>query len=500
MKKQISAGMLLFISAGLLFLTVCSRAETSLDRFFTRDAIRVLILTGRNNHNWRQSSPFLKERLLATGRFDVRVTEEPAGLTARTLAPYDLLVVDYCGPRWGETAERAVEEFVRGGKGLVAIHGANYAFSEMEVLADHHVRTGIFEKPWPQWASIVGGVWVEGPPKTAHGDRHSFVVKFTDREHPIAAGMAASFSATDELYHQPRMEPETHVIATAYSDPATRGTGRDEPILWTVGYGEGRTFYTALGHNLAAMSEPGFVATFLRGCQWAATGKVTLPAVFDIYGKKPDAPKVLVVTGGHEYDTGFYTLFDGKWLDWDHATSNTDAFAADIREKYDVLVLYDLSRELGPAGRSNLRAFVESGKGLVVLHHALADYNSWPWWWREVVGGRYILEQEGEQPASTYKHDVELFIRPVQRHPVTAGIGPMHFRDETYKGMWISPDVKVILETDEPTSDGPLAWISPYNKSRVAVIQLGHGRLAQLNPAYRELVSRAILWSAGKLE
>ena len=71
--------------------------------------------------------------------------------------------------------------------------------------------------------------------------------------------------------------------------------------------------------------------------------------------------------------------------------------------------------------------------------------------------------------------------------------------DETYKGMWISPDVKVLLKTDNPTSDGPVAWISPYAKSRVVYIQLGHGETAHLHPGYGTLVQDAIRWSAGRI-
>jgi predicted dehydrogenase len=84
-----------------------------------RARLRVLILSGRNNHDWRASTPHLRRILDATGRFDVRVTEEPSGLTAESLRPYDVLVSDYCGPRWGETAEKAVAAFVQSGKGLV---------------------------------------------------------------------------------------------------------------------------------------------------------------------------------------------------------------------------------------------------------------------------------------------------------------------------------------------------------------------------------------------
>jgi len=208
---------------------------------------------------------------------------------------------------------------------------------------------------------------------------------------------------------------------------------------------------------------------------------------------------VLVVTGGHSYDSLFYTLFEGYGdVAWTHAESNHVAFGKDFRKECDVLVLYDMTQEISELERKNLTEFLESGKGLVALHHAIADYNSWPWWYETVIGGRYLLKADGGLPGSTYKHDVEITARPVGQHPVTAGVGALHLWDETYKGMWISPKVKVLLETDHPTSDGPLAWISPYEKSRVVFIQLGHDRLAHIHPGYRLLVRNAIRWAAGR--
>jgi hypothetical protein len=468
--------------------------------FFKPGALRALIFSGRNNHDWRSSTPFLKQLLLRSGRFDVRVVEEPRGITSETLAAYDVLVLDYNGPRWGETAEKAVEGFVKSGKGLVVIHGASYAFTGLEVLGDHHRKTGIRQPPWPEYLKMIGGYWTEEPPKTGHGQLHTFAVKFVKPQHPIAQGMGESFLATDELYHHMRMLPGASVLATAFDDPKFAGTGQDEPVLWTVNYGEGRVFQTTLGHDLAAMQESGFIATFLRGTEWAATAKVSLPPAFPAYSATGSGLRLLVVTGGHDYPTSFYTLFEGaEGFDWHHATSNYEAFKSDIRPRFDVLVLYDLSTEISEAERKNLVSFLESGKGMVVLHHAIADYPGWDWWSREVVGGRYLLKPEGGKPASTFLHGQELFIEPVANHPILAGIGRMHFRDETYKGMWISPQVKVLLKTDNPTSDGPLAWVSPYEKARVVYIQLGHDQTAHLHAGYQTLVRNAILWSAGKL-
>ena len=208
------------------------------------------------------------------------------------------------------------------------------------------------------------------------------------------------------------------------------------------------------------------------------------------------ALRVLVVTGGHDYPTSFHTVFEGRpeWR-WTHATSNEEAFAQEIVSRFDVLVLYDYSQKLGDEGKARLRAFAEAGKGIVVLHHALCDYQDWPWF-EELVGGRYLMSDEGDRKASTYRHDVVLLARPVGSHPIVDAVGTMRLVDETYKGMRISPKVTPLLEVDHPDSDRYVAWVSPYEPARVVAIQLGHDEHAHRSPAYRELVRRAILWSA----
>src|ERR1700680_4766517 len=60
--------------------------------------LRVLIISGQGDHDWRATTPFLRRILVDTGRFDVRVCESPAGLTDRTLADFDVLVDNYAGP------------------------------------------------------------------------------------------------------------------------------------------------------------------------------------------------------------------------------------------------------------------------------------------------------------------------------------------------------------------------------------------------------------------
>jgi hypothetical protein len=212
-----------------------------------------------------------------------------------------------------------------------------------------------------------------------------------------------------------------------------------------------------------------------------------------------DGPiRLLLVTGGHEHELSFYEMFSGRSEYAITVNPHPRAFRPWLSKRVDVLVLYDMADVTDEAERKYLRAFLESGKGMVVLHHAIASNQQWPWWCEEVAGGRYVLKAEGGVPASSYKHDVDFEVRPVAPHPVLEGVGAFRIRDEAYKNLWISPKVKVLLETANPDNDRPMAWISPFPKSRVIYIQLGHGGDAHRNPAYRRLLHNAIGWAAGR--
>lgn len=235
------------------------------------DKIQALILTGYNMHDWRKITPGLRELLESTGKFEVRVNEEPVGITEATLTGYDLIVLNYTnhllrfGPTWPENTREALLRFVRGGKGVVVFHGSLSAFPE-----------------WPEYEVMTGGAWRKG---AAHAPYHAFKGDFKDREHPITKGLSASFQQVDEVDQGMTMQPDIDVLATAYDDPdnctsgANKlcGSGKHQPIIWSLQYGSGRVFTTTLGHDMKSISTPGFIATFQRGAEWAATGKVTIP-------------------------------------------------------------------------------------------------------------------------------------------------------------------------------------------------------------------------------
>jgi type 1 glutamine amidotransferase len=458
------------------------------------DALRVLIVTGRGDHDWRATVPFLRLILTDTGCFDVRVCEAPAGLTAGTLAGFDVLVDD-CGASASDSdTGKAIAGFVESGKGLVVTHGALSFFKSMHANSgdNHQTRSGS--------SGTVPGYWPAFPSGGSPPAVQFLEVKIAQPDHPIVQGIKSRFKIADAVYRGMTVRPKANVIATILAG-AESGRDKDEPALIVSGHGLGRVFSSALGHDLAAMQETEFITTFARGTEWAATGKVTLPPELGLPHPSASAVRGLLITGGHDHETAFYTLFEGhKDLAWLPVASSTTAFASDLRSRYDVLIMYDFSHDLDEKGKKNLREFVESGKGIVVLHHALLNYQEWPWWYEEVVGGRYRLKSEGGVPSSTVKDGQQIFVTPAGAHPITAGIGPFHIVDETYKGMWISPRVKPLLTTDNPNSDRSLAWIGPCASSRVVAIQLGHGHTAFGHPTYRALVHNAILWSAGRIK
>jgi type 1 glutamine amidotransferase len=465
--------------------------------------VRILIITGQSDtkyHDWRRSTPFIEKVLNRAGRFDVRVIEEPKGLTREALANYDAAIVNYNGPRWGKAAETAFEEFVRSGKGMVSFHGVTYGplMGTTQAPGDTWQLTA----PWTAFQQMLGVTWAAKD--IGHAPRHAFVVKIADPAHPITRGMAPEFTVNDELYHKMTRQPGLHVLATAFDEPARGGTGKDEPIAWTNTFGKGRVFHCTLGHDTSAWYEPSVMAMIARAVEWAATGEVTVPAAAAMSDTRKDAVRVLVATGGHGYDPSFYTVFEG-WPDvlWSHTTSQKEAFAPGMKERWDVVVLYDMFNEIGGDEAKNLREYAEAGKGIVALHHSIVDYTSWPWWYEEVIGGKYFEKSEGAHAASHYKDDVPMVVRPakgMENHPIVRGLGELVTVDECYRGMWHSPKITVLMETKNDLNDVPVVYIGPNPKMRAVYIQLGHGTYTHQYPGYRALVHNAILWAAGKTE
>ncbi len=232
-------------------------------------SINVLIITGENNHKWKETTAALEKIYTDSGMFTVDVTTKPSSLDAPTLAKYEVLVnnwtsVGKTGHLWGEDTEKAIEEFVAEGKGFVAFHAGSSCFFD-----------------WIGFHKIVGGTWGKG---TGHGKMHKFNVSMTDQGHPITQGLG-DFETTDELWHKIAvLHPvdSRKVLCRALSSKESGGSGQMEDVAVCTQFGNGRGFYTTLGHDVNALTNPGASMLIIRATQWAATGKVTIDSLVNI--------------------------------------------------------------------------------------------------------------------------------------------------------------------------------------------------------------------------
>ena len=213
--------------------------------------LQVLIFSGQNNHDWRQTTPKLKSILVGSGRFAVEVTEHPELCDAKTLARYDVILSDWntfgnpAVTNWPASTRAAFLEFVRNGRGFVVVHAGGSSFYD-----------------WPEYQQVAGAWWNLG--QTSHGSPHEFTVKPTP-DHPVTRGVAP-FTTTDELWLRPGVDSRGTILAT----------GDDQPVALCTSFGKGRGFALLLGHSADFTDTPGFQTLLLRGTEWAAQGQVSL--------------------------------------------------------------------------------------------------------------------------------------------------------------------------------------------------------------------------------
>jgi type 1 glutamine amidotransferase len=237
---------------------------------------------------------------------------------------------------------------------------------------------------------------------------------------------------------------------------------------------------------------------WLVGATWELVSAAQLPR------GASDKIRVLVVTGGHDFEKEpFLKLFkDNPEISY-QATEHPNAHARlkpDAVNQFDVLVLYDLWQDITDEAKTNFLALLGAGKGLVVLHHAIASYQQWPEYSR-IIGGRYYLAKttvDGvEKPPSVFKHDMHFKVHVADAtHPVTRGVTDFELHDETYGGFDVARDVHRLLTTDEPQSGPIIGWVKTYAAARVVYLQSGHDHFAYENPNFRRLLKQAIRWVA----
>jgi len=278
----------------LMFVPHSGRAAESAPK------IKLLIIEGVSNHDWKHRLALVKTILAKDGSFDVDVsitpsaTNDPAWNTWRPdFSRYDVVLSGYNNlwgkAQWPREVQQAFEKYVRNGGGFYVYHEANNSFAE-----------------WPEYNQMIGLGWrkkdfgqavVVRPDETlqfipagegddtGHGPRSDVVVHQLG-EHPIHAGLPRAWKAADiEVYRYAR-GPATNVTVLAYATDAQ--THLQFPVEWTVQYGQGRVFVCVYGHVWADQKDPlgmrcaAFQTIMVRALKWLAKRPVgeSVPADF----------------------------------------------------------------------------------------------------------------------------------------------------------------------------------------------------------------------------
>lgn len=255
--------------------------------------IDVLIVSGQNNHNWPVSHVALQQILNRSGLFNADVALTPAaGSDMSTFRPdfsrYDAVVMDYNGDDWPEPTRNAFVDFVRNGGGLVIYHAADNAFAGWEEF-NKMIALGGWggrdENAGPYCYLENGELICDYTPGRGgnHGQQREYQMHCRNANHPITKGLPDNWMhGRDEMYDSMRGPANIgDLLYSGMTDAATGGSGREEPLVFTVDYGDARIFHIMIGHagdtleDNPAMQCAGFQTLLLRGTEWAATGKVT---------------------------------------------------------------------------------------------------------------------------------------------------------------------------------------------------------------------------------
>ncbi|ALJ06246.1 trehalose utilization [Pseudalgibacter alginicilyticus] len=282
--------------------------------------LRALIMDGENNHGiWPKSTMMMKDYLEETNLFEVDIVRKaftwqgeeylekyPLATGEKTtpvkqpkfdpnfnpkFKKYDVVIsnLGWKASDLPDNTKKSFEKYMANGGGLVVVHAADNSWGD-----------------WDEFNKMIGiGGWggrnTESGPYVyydndgnlkydtsegkcgSHGPQREFLVDTRAPNHPIMKGLPMSWlHAKDELYEKLRGPAENlTVLATAYSKVEKSSEGTHQPMLMAINYKKGRVFHTTLGHTDYSIECVGFITTFNRGAEWAATGNVTQPIPID---------------------------------------------------------------------------------------------------------------------------------------------------------------------------------------------------------------------------
>ncbi|MCB9946075.1 MAG: ThuA domain-containing protein [Geminicoccaceae bacterium] len=208
----------------------------------------LIVWGGWEGHEPRQGAAIVRTMLEAEG-FDVRVETETSVFLDPAICSIDLIVPIYTMAAIEKAEARALASAIEGGVGLGGYHGG---------MCDAFRGNTDYQ-------FICGGQWVAHP-----GDIIDYRVDITRPDDPVVSGIDG-FDYRSEQYYM-HVDPAVDVLATTTfsGEHASWTRGVVMPVVWKHRYGEGRVFYSSLGHVAAEFDIPQMKEILRRGLLWAA--------------------------------------------------------------------------------------------------------------------------------------------------------------------------------------------------------------------------------------
>lgn len=205
----------------------------------------LIIQGGWEGHEPATVAQFFAEALRAEG-YEVDVTDSLAALDdAQSLATYDL--ISPCWTMGKLTSEQSanLSKAIQAGTGLGGYHGG---------MGD--AFRGDLDYEW-----MVGGHFV------GHPHVGEYTVQVTNTTHPITKGLPESFIYDSEQYYM-LIDPAIDILAASIY--MYEGQAVTMPVIWTKPWGQGRIFYSALGHKAEEFTRyPAVAQMTVEGMKWA---------------------------------------------------------------------------------------------------------------------------------------------------------------------------------------------------------------------------------------
>ncbi len=201
------------------------------------------------------SEQVMVELGVKSGAFEVTCSQDAAkDITADNLKQYDAVFFYTTGELPLDAAQKqALLDFIQNGKGFLGTHSATDTFYK-----------------WPEYGELIGGYF------DGHPWHQKITVKVEDPKFPGCQHLGASFEITDEIYQYRNWDrSKTHVVMSVdnasidLNKPGVKRADKDFGLAWAHHYGQGRMFYTALGHREEVWKDERFQTLVIEVVKWA---------------------------------------------------------------------------------------------------------------------------------------------------------------------------------------------------------------------------------------